>query len=132
MKNNKLYWTPRILTIIFILFLSIFSLDVFDEANNYTFWQTVSALLMHNIPVFIILIVFLFSWKKGKMIGGILIVFGLIYTSIILYNALNQFEYYQITWVLIIAGPTFVTGILYFIGEKEDEKSTTMVIKRNN
>jgi len=132
MKNNKLYWAPRILTICFILFLAVFSLDVFDEANNYTFWQTVGALLMHNILVFIILIVFLFSWKKGKMIGVILIVFGLIYTSIILYNALNQFEYYQIAWVLTIAGPAFVTGILYFIGEKEDDKNSNISIKGNS
>jgi hypothetical protein len=58
-KENKrvsrfIYWTPRILSILLLLFLAMFSLDIFG--NGYTFWQTVVGLLMHNIPVFILLI----------------------------------------------------------------------------
>ena len=50
-----LYWTPRILSILFLLFLALFSLDVVGQ--GYGFWGTIGALFMHNIPVFILLIV---------------------------------------------------------------------------
>jgi hypothetical protein len=45
--NKYLYWTPRILGIIFVLFLMMFSLDVFD--TGLTLDQTILALFIHNI-----------------------------------------------------------------------------------
>ncbi len=33
-----LFWSPRVLTILFALFLSLFALDVFGE--GYGFWAT--------------------------------------------------------------------------------------------
>ena len=49
-RNAKLalFWTPRILCIVFALFLSLFSLDVFGE--GYGFWETLLALLIHLVP----------------------------------------------------------------------------------
>jgi len=45
-KRDWIYWTPRILSIVFVLFLALFSLDVFD--GNYGFWGTLLALFMHT------------------------------------------------------------------------------------
>jgi len=120
-KNNKLYWAPRILTICFILFLSLFSLDIFG--NGYTFWETIVGLFMHNIPVLILLGIYLWNWRKGKIIGSALIVSGFIYIGFLVYNTIvYKFEWYMLMWALTIAGPAFVTGWLYFIGEREDKK----------
>ena len=46
--NKFIYWTPRILAILFILFLAMFSLDIFE--GNYGFLGTIAGLFMHNIP----------------------------------------------------------------------------------
>src|ERR1035441_3495384 len=43
-----LFWTPRIICILFACFVSIFALDVFQE--NHGFWNTLLALLIHLIP----------------------------------------------------------------------------------
>lgn len=120
--NKFIYWTPRILSIIFILFLAVFSLDVFDMKLG--FWETVLGLLIHNIPAFILLAVLLVSWKR-EIVGGIVFTLaGVFYTVMILKEILKDpFEWYMISWILTIAGPALIIGILFIIG---------WVKKRNN
>ena len=42
--KRVLFWTPRVLCILFAMFLSLFALDVFSE--GYGLWQTIGALLI--------------------------------------------------------------------------------------
>ena len=67
-KYSWLYWTPRILGIIFAVFISIFALDVFGE---YKFPEVLIALFMHLVPTYLVLGALLVAWKWEK-IGGIL------------------------------------------------------------
>jgi hypothetical protein len=109
--SKFVYWTPRILSILFLAFLVLFSFDVFG--NGYTFWQTVAALLIHNIPVFFLLAVLIISWKH-EIVGGIaFILAGLFYIALSMLR--YQFEWYMISWSMIIAGPAFLIGILFLV-----------------
>ena len=112
-KANKfIFWTPRILAIIFLLFLAMFSLDIFG--NDYTFWETVVGLFMHNIPTLILLIVLIIAWRH-EIVGAIAFIFaGLFYIFIMLIN--TEFEWSMLLGSLIISGPAFLVGILFFIG----------------
>ncbi|MCR4323546.1 MAG: hypothetical protein NUV37_01075 [Nanoarchaeota archaeon] len=110
--NKFLYWTPRILSIIFICFLALFSFDVFGMGLS--FWQTILALFLHNIPSFLLFVILLISWKY-EWVGGIaFIIVGLLYIFLLLINP--QLEWYMFSWSLIISGPAFLIGILFFIG----------------
>jgi len=109
--NKFIYWTPRILSIIFILFLALMSLDVFSSELN--FWQTLGALFMHNIPAFLLLIVLLISWKH-EIVGGIaFILAGLLYIILLMRN---PFEWYMLFWSMQISGIAFFIGILFLNG----------------
>jgi hypothetical protein len=109
--SKFVYWTPRILSIIFILFLALMSLDVFG--TGLTFWQTILALFMHNIPALLLLVVLLISWKY-EWVGGIaFILAGLLY--IFLTMARNKFEWYLLSWIVQISGVAFFIGILFLI-----------------
>jgi hypothetical protein len=112
--NKFIYWAPRVASILFILFLAMFSLDVFGQ--GYSFSETVVGLLMHNIPAFILLVVLLISWKH-EIVGGIaFILAGLLYTAMIIMNAIQgSFEWYMLSWILTIAGPAFIVGILFIV-----------------
>ena len=114
-KRDWIFWAPRILSIIFILFIALFSLDVFG--NGYGFWGTLLAFLMHNIPVFILIIVLCISWKY-EIVGGVaFILAGIIYIAMILMNILKTgFEWYYLTWAVQISGVAFLIGILFLIG----------------
>jgi len=59
--KRVLFWAPRILCILFAIFLSVFALDVFSE--GYGFWQTIGALLLHLVPTFIVVIALLIGWR---------------------------------------------------------------------
>jgi hypothetical protein len=114
--SKFVYWTPRILGIVFVLFLALFSLDVFD--GNYGFWGTALALFMHNIPSLVLLIVVIVAWKR-ELVGGIaFILAGLLYTCmcVIRYIMSTPTEWYMLSWSMIIAGPAFLIGILFLIG----------------
>jgi len=119
--SRFIFWTPRILSIIFIIFLALMSLDVFSP--ELSFWQTIGALFMHNIPTFILLVVLLISWKH-EIVGGIaFILAGLLYIILILIDILkNSFQWYLLSWAIEIAGVAFLIGILFLVNYKRRKK----------
>ena len=116
-KTNKfIYWIPRILSILFILFLAMFSLDIFQPGLSAG--QIALGLLMHNIPVLILLAVLIISWKR-EIVGGIVFILaGLLYCgiSIVRVATSSPTEWYMLAWSLQIAGPAFLIGILFIVG----------------
>ena len=104
--KRLLFWTPRILCVLFAGFLSIFAADVFGE--GYGFWKTILALLIHLIPTWLVLIMLAIAWRWEWM-GGILLI-GL--------GAFYLFEFrgrFHRSAYLCISGPLFLVGILFFL-----------------
>ena len=96
----------------------MFSLDIFG--NGYNWWQTILGLFMHNIPVIVLALILWLAWKY-EIVGGIsFICAGFLY--IILLVTRNQFEWYMLSWSMVIAGPAFLIGILFLIGWKRKNK----------
>jgi hypothetical protein len=58
-----LFWTPRIAGILFILFISLFALDVFDMGLG--LWGTVVALFIHLIPSILLTAAILIAWRQA-------------------------------------------------------------------
>lgn len=113
-----IFWTPRILSIIFILFLALFSLDIFDSCSSIL--SCLIGLLIHNIPVFVLIIVLVISWKH-EIVGAIaFILAGLAYIILIITS--QSFQWFMLSWSLIIAGPAFLVGILFYVGWKRKRK----------
>lgn len=115
-KNVILYWTPRILCILAILFISMFALDSFSP--NLTIWQQIGAFLIHLIPSFILLAFLLIAWK-WEFIGGILFtVIGLAATPFIyIHNyRMNHSVWMSLMVILFITIPFVIVGVLFIIG----------------
>jgi hypothetical protein len=96
-----LYGSPRVLCMLFAIFLSMFALDVFSE--GYSFGETIFALIMHLIPTLTIIIMLVLSWR-WEGIGAILFI-GLP----LFYLIMSKWE----SW--IISGPLFVVGVLFLM-----------------
>jgi hypothetical protein len=104
--KKLLYWTPRILCILFAMFLSLFSLDVFDEGLS--FWETILALLIHLIPVYVVVIVLIFAWRwewVGAIIFFVLAAFYIIW-------AWGRFHW---SAYVGISGPLFLIALLFLL-----------------
>ena len=102
-----LFWTPRILCILFAGFLTIFSLDIFEEAHG--FRDIAIGLLMHNLPVLGLVVVLIITWK-WEWVGGVLFpALGVLYLV---------FFWGKFGWqaYVMISGPLFLVGILFIIG----------------
>lgn len=110
-KTGKfLFWLPRILSIMFIAFLALFSLDVFEPGLSWS--QILVGLFMHNIPVFALIAVLVVAWKY-EIVGAI--AFGLagllyVYLTVGRGNLPWQIAF---SWSMIIAGPAFIIGFLF-------------------
>ena len=103
--KRLLFWIPRVLGLLFAAFISLFALDVFGEGVG--IWETLVALLMHLVPTFVLLFVLALAWR-WEWVGGILLIaLGLAY----LWIARGKFT--PVTY-LIISGPLFFVGILFF------------------
>jgi hypothetical protein len=109
--KHFLYWGPRLLAILFILFISLFSLDVFDTGLGFP--EVLLALFMHLIPSLVLLVVLLIAWKY-ELVGTVVFgLFGLLYVTLIIVQGS------PVTWTFIIAGPAFLVAGLFYAGWKE-------------
>jgi len=104
--KRLLFWTPRILCMLFAAFLSLFALDVFGE--GYSFWKTMLALLIHLVPVFFLILILVLSWRWAWVGGIVFPSLGVLYIVM---------AWHRFPWSVyaIIAGPLFVLGILFWI-----------------
>jgi len=123
-KEKIIVWAPRIMSILFALFLAMFSLDVFEPGVNGG--QIVVGLFMHNIPVLFLLAVFIISWKR-EIVGGItFILAGILYTLMAAAGtASNGFGWNMASWFLTISGPAFLIGAFYLLAWRQRKAQKT-------
>jgi hypothetical protein len=119
-----LYWTPRLLSLLYVLFLMLFSLDVIQPGLS--FWQIILGLFIHNIPALLLLVIVIISWKKNELVGGIVFTLaGLAYMlRVIITAATTKIDTSQstlanigiaISWSLTIAVPAILIGTMFII-----------------
>ena len=99
--KQVIIWAPRALCILFVIFLSMFALDVFGE--GYGFGETILALLIHLVPTFLIIIALVLAWR-WEWVGAILFI------AVALFFLLSSGGE---SWV--ISGPLFLIGVLFLL-----------------
>jgi hypothetical protein len=105
MRKNWLWFVPRVFGILFILFVSMFALDIFGQ--GYDFWQTVLGLTMHLLPSFFLAAALIVAWRWGR-IGS------LFYLSFAVAYLIMSWGSFHWSVYLIIAGVPMVIGILFY------------------
>ena len=112
-RKTILFWCPRILSILFAAFITLFALDVFEE--GYALGELLVALFMHLVPTFVIILLIIIAWKR-EWIGAIFFL-GLAIFYIIVFRS-------ELDWVilLIIPLPLLICSILYLLSWKQTKK----------
>ena len=107
-KRTKhiLFWLSRILCILFAIFLSLFAFDIFNE--GYGVRETVLALLIHLIPVFIVVAVLVLAWRRVS--NGTLLFPVLALAYPVLSQGRQDWSAY-----LVISGPLVLQGVLFIL-----------------
>jgi hypothetical protein len=102
-----LYWAPRVLSILFIAFVSIFALD---EIGGHGLWQTVIGLTVHLIPSFVLVFALILAWR-WEWIGAVL------YAAAGMFHVVWASEHLlrPLIPILTIAGPAVVISALFLV-----------------
>ena len=115
MNISKLvYWTPRVLSMLFICFLALFSFDVISP--ELSFWQIALGMFIHDIPVFILAVILWISWKR-EIVGGVVFTLaGTLYAAWVAAVVLmNHSDWFKLFWILQVSGPALLIGILFIV-----------------
>ena len=110
-----IHWSPRVICILAILFVSMFALDAFNP--ELTVWQQIGGFAMHLVPSFILLVFLIIAWK-WELVGGILFtLIGIVLSPFVFkmnYN-MNQSVSMSIGIIAAITFPFIVVGVLFII-----------------
>jgi hypothetical protein len=99
----------------------MFSLDVFESCNN--FFGCALALFMHNLPVIILAVLLGISWKREIIMTYAFGIGGILYIIQMIFNSVRYgFEFYMISYSLIIVVPAFVIAYLFYLNWKVRKK----------
>ncbi len=111
--SKVMFWTPRVLCILAILFISLFALDAF--APGLTLWQQLGDFFMHMIPSFALATLLAYAWRHEKTGGIIFLLLGLIFSPIIFnWNyRMNGSVWLSLGIIATITLPFVVVGILF-------------------
>ncbi len=107
--NGFLFWAPRVLGILFILFVSLFALDVFEEGLD--FWGTTLALLVHLLPSIAMATTLIIGWR-WEWVGALgFSGFAIWYIAF----TLNRGRFELVAYAFLVGIP-LVIGILFLVG----------------
>ena len=124
-STKILHWTPRILCILAILFISMFSFDAFE--GDQTFWQHLLGFLIHLIPSYVLIAFLVVAWK-WELIGGILFAaIGIVMSPFVFMINYNRTHDIGICLAIILAitFPFILIGVLFIfssIAKKKEKK----------
>jgi hypothetical protein len=106
MKFHWFIWFPRIMLLIYAIFIVIFSSDVFG--GQQIFITKLLDFLLHSIPTIVLLLILWLAWRKPMWGGLLIILVSLIFTVLFkTYHILIQF--------LMISICPFIIGLLFII-----------------
>lgn len=104
-RDRLLYFTPRVASFVFVVFISIFAFDVFEQ---YSGWELALAFFMHLIPSLALLVLAFVAWRYA-LVGAIAFLgFAVWY---IWWAGIGR----PWSWYASIALPAAFVGILYFL-----------------
>jgi hypothetical protein len=101
-----LKWFARILTIVSILFMMMFSIDEFS--SNESFGRQLLGFIIHNIPAFALIIALVIAWKH-EITGGVIFIVSFVALGIFFKSFAGN------SASLIIISPFLISGIAFVI-----------------
>lgn len=101
--NKPLHWAPRVLGILFSLFLSLFAFDSWEGVES--FWEGLAGFFIHLLPVYIVLFALVVGWKWPRL-GGLLFLIIAVAFSLV-------FGWRDATTLLLLAAPLALIGVLF-------------------
>lgn len=118
MQRTIILWSARIIGILAILFMMMFSMDCFDEYSE--IGDQLTCFVMHNRFIIFPILALVISWK-WELIGGVLFILTFITCGMFFKSFTGNFASLVVIAPFLIAGCLFI--IHYFLQEKKTDKN---------
>ena len=106
-RHPLIIWTPRLLSVAFCLFLSLFALDAF--ASDKSFLAEIQDFLIHLAPAAVVAAVIVLAWRWPAVGAFAFIAAGTLY-------AFSVGD--RLSWILVVSGPAWLIGTLYLVSAR--------------
>ncbi|MBI5836402.1 MAG: hypothetical protein HZB25_04070 [Candidatus Eisenbacteria bacterium] len=103
--RSSLFWAPRGLCIALAMFLGLFGIDVFQGSAPLA--TKLLGFVIHLLPTWIILAMLAVAWRWEWVGGAILLALSAAYAV---------WAHDHPNWILLIAGPAVLVGVLFLVG----------------
>jgi hypothetical protein len=114
-RQHSFSWIPRILSILIIIFISMFAADAFSSDEG--FLRQLSDFIMHLLPSFLLLGILIIAWKR-ELTGGILYILLSLLASPFIYSMnyeRNHDMLVSLGVILMITLPVLLAGVLFVV-----------------
>lgn len=118
-NKNKIidfYRSPRVLAVIFALFIATFATKVF--ASGYKFPEILLALGLYLIPAAVVGVAIIIAWKRERVGGMIFLLLGFLYIIL-------AWQTKPIISYALISGPSFLIGAMFLSNSQKLLKRNT-------
>lgn len=113
MKSEIISWVARVICILAIAFVMMFSADCFGGGLKLS--EQLICFFMHNIPAYILIVLLIIAWR-WQMVGGLIFVLIALISSpwLFMHNyAMNHSVIMSLSVLMVISFPFFVVGLLF-------------------
>ena len=104
--KEVVFWTPRVICVLFAFFMFIYAFDVFN--NEGSIKEIIVDFLIRLLPIFILIVLLFFS---GRMPWLGAIVFNVIGLSYLIFYWGN----FSFVTFIGVAGPMFIVGFFFLL-----------------
>jgi drug/metabolite transporter superfamily protein YnfA len=112
-SGRFLFWAPRVLAIMVIVFLALFSFDVFEKGFSLL---ALGGFFIHSIPSIALLVALVVFWRHDKVAGvAFLILWFLLMVFLTIPRSLFLGHLAVESVALILPSPLLVIGVLFLV-----------------
>lgn len=112
-----IHWAPRVAAILITFFMSLFSLDVLGMGASPL--EILGALLMHNIPSIVMIVLLVFAWKR-PVVGFVVFLIAAVAFTIFFVR-----DFYALPNLLLFVFPILLIASLFYADWKWLRPSAT-------
>ncbi len=113
--GKVIHWMPRIAAILIILFISMFSFDVFEMEG--TLFEKIGGFLIHNIPSIALIVLLAFAWNR-PVIGFVAFVAAAVFFAAFFVRGVEN-----LLNLVIFVFPILLIGLLFYADWKWLDKT---------
>lgn len=102
-RSKVLQWLPRVLGVLYALFLSMFAFDSWEGVSS--FWEGLLGFFIHLMPVYVVAFALVAGWRWPRLGGVLFLLLAVGFTV--------AFNWREVVTLALLGAPLVLIGALF-------------------